>query len=72
MSERRDKPLRRDCVFASVELKKKGGERSVVGVEGGGSVGVVLSAMMACKLLGWRAPAVVRQQSAKTAGRAKC
>lgn len=70
MSERRAKPLRRDCVFASVELKK--GERSVVGVEGGGSVGVVLSAVMACKLLGWRAPAVVRQQSAKTAGRAKC
>lgn len=71
MSERRAKPLRRDCVFASVELKKKG-ERSVVGVEGGGSVGVVLSAVMACKLLGWRAPSVVRQQSAKTAGRAKC
>lgn len=41
-------------------------------MEGGGSVGVVLSAVMACKLLGWRAPAVVRQQSAKTAGRAKC
>lgn len=71
MSERRAKPLRRDCVFALVELKKKG-KRSVVGVEGGGSVGVVLSAVMVCKLLGWRAPAVVRQQSAKTAGRAKC
>lgn len=71
MSERRAKPLRRDCVFASVEFKKKG-KRSVVGVEGGGSVGVVLSVVMACKLLGWRAPAVVRQQSAKTAGRAKC
>lgn len=70
MSERRAKPLRRDCVFASVELKKRGKECSWGG--GWGKVGVVLSAVMACKLLGWRAPSVVRQQSAKTAGRAKC